>query len=94
MLRLPPLPLQQDVADLPRARHPEGVADGDEPPFTLAFAGSILSSRIAYSGTHAKASLISQRSMSSTDKPERLSSLGTAWTGPIPISSGAQPATA
>ena len=36
----------------------------------------------------------SHRSMSSTVRPWRASSLGTANTGPMPISSGSQPATA
>ena len=50
--------------------------------------------RWQYSACEAKASFSSHRSMSSTVRPWRASSLGTANTGPMPISSGSQPATA
>ena len=42
----------------------------------------------------AKASFSSHRSMSLTVRPSFFSTLGTANTGPMPISSGSQPATA
>ena len=61
------------------------------PPFTFAFAGSIPNSRIAYSGTQANASLIPTSRCRSTDNPALLNQTGTAWMGPTPISSGAQP---
>ena len=47
-----------------------------------------------YSTCTAKASFNSHRSMSATVRPRRFSTLGTANTGPMPISSGSQPATA
>src|SRR5262249_4124767 len=47
-----------------------------------------------YSTWLANASLSSHRSMSSMASPCCFSSLGTANTGPMPISSGSQPATA
>ena len=47
-----------------------------------------------YSTCTAKASFSSHRPMSSTVRPAFCSSFGTAYTGPMPISSGSQPATA
>ena len=47
-----------------------------------------------YSTWLANASFNSQIPMSSIDRPFALSSFGTANTGPMPISSGSQPATA
>ena len=64
------------------------------PPLTLSFSGSMPSRSRQYTAWDAKASLSSQRSMSSTDSPFLSSRVGTAKTGPMPISSGSQPATA
>ena len=47
-----------------------------------------------YSTCTAKASFNSHRPMSSTFRPAFFNSLGIANTGPMPISSGSQPATA
>jgi len=64
------------------------------PPLT--FKRSIAMPRVSaqYSTCTAKASLSSHRSMSFTFSPNRSSTLGTAKMGPMPISSGSQPATA
>ena len=64
------------------------------PPFTLRRSSGIPSLSRQYSTCTAKASLSSHRSMSPTLRPKRLSTLGMAYTGPMPISSGSQPATA
>mmetsp|Transcript_1284 Transcript_1284/g.2088 ORF Transcript_1284/g.2088 Transcript_1284/m.2088 type:complete len:216 (+) Transcript_1284:124-771(+) len=73
---------------------PNGWPIDIAPPFTFILLWSIPSTSAHRSGTTAKASLSSQRSMSSTLRPWRDSSLGTATVGPIPISSGSQPPTA
>ncbi|MNP30124.1 hypothetical protein D3C76_1231830 [compost metagenome] len=64
-----------------------------EPPLTLYRALSISRRLRLYRHCEANASLSSHRSMSSIRKPLALSSFGTENTGPMPISSGAQPAT-
>ena len=64
------------------------------PPLTLSRSPGMPSLRWQYSACEAKASFISHRSMSCTVRPWRASSLGTANTGPMPISSGSHPATA
>ncbi len=64
------------------------------PPLTFRRSIGMPSVSAQYSTCTANASFSSHRPMSSTFRPAFLSSLGTANTGPIPISSGSQPATA
>src|SRR5690606_6143464 len=73
---------------------PYGWPTAMAPPLTLRRSSGIPSLSRQYSTCTANASFSSHRSMSSTVRPWRLSSLGTANTGPMPISSGSQPATA
>ena len=64
------------------------------PPLTLSRSIGMPSWRWQYRACEAKASFSSHRAMSSTLRPARSSRRGTANTGPMPISSGSQPATA
>ncbi|MNY59458.1 hypothetical protein D3C86_1959130 [compost metagenome] len=73
---------------------PNGWPMAMAPPLTLRRSLGMPSTSRQWITWQAKASLISHRPMSATVRPKRLSSLGTANTGPMPISSGAQPATA
>src|SRR5256885_1030964 len=73
---------------------PKGWPMEMAPPLTFRRSLGMPSLRWQYRAWEAKASLSSHRSMSSTLRPWRASSLGTAKTGPMPISSGSQPATA
>ena len=73
---------------------PNGWPIEIDPPLTFSFAGSRPSLSRQYTTCEAKASFSSHTSMSSTRSPWRFKSLGTAYTGPMPISSGSQPATA
>src|ERR1700737_1263164 len=66
---------------------PKGWPMAIEPPLTLYLSGSMPSWSREYRHWLAKASLSSQRSISSTFRPWRFNSFGTANTGPIPISS-------
>mmetsp|Transcript_56124 Transcript_56124/g.154685 ORF Transcript_56124/g.154685 Transcript_56124/m.154685 type:complete len:213 (+) Transcript_56124:417-1055(+) len=72
---------------------PNGWPIEMEPPLTFIFSGSMPRRRWFSSATTAKASLSSQRSMSSTVRPWRESRRGTATAGPMPISSGSHPPT-
>ncbi|SVJ77531.1 Uncharacterised protein [Klebsiella pneumoniae] len=72
---------------------PNGWPMAMEPPLTLYFSLSISSRSRQYRHCEAKASLSSQRSTSAIFSPFALSSFGTENTGPMPISSGSQPAT-
>mmetsp|Transcript_4223 Transcript_4223/g.6200 ORF Transcript_4223/g.6200 Transcript_4223/m.6200 type:complete len:266 (+) Transcript_4223:318-1115(+) len=73
---------------------PKGWPIDTDPPLTFTFSGSILRKSMLKRDTTAKASLISQRSMSFTVRLWRFSRRGTAIEGPIPISSGEHPPTA
>ena len=73
---------------------PKGWPIAIEPPLTLNLAGSMPSLSREYRHWLAKASFNSHKSMSSIFRPWRASSRGIANTGPMPISSGWQPATA
>ncbi|MCY1175386.1 hypothetical protein D9M73_156220 [compost metagenome] len=64
-----------------------------EPPLTLYRSLSISSRLRAYRHCEAKASLSSHKSISPMCRPLALSNFGTENTGPMPISSGSQPAT-
>src|SRR5262245_29659563 len=91
-LGLAPAPFDQNVAHHARAAHAVGVADRDGAAVDVEL---VLRNAEAVTSTWlANASLSSHRSMSSMASPCCLSSLGTANTGPMPISSGSQPATA
>ena len=60
---------------------PIGCPSAIAPPFTFTFDSSAPSIRIELSATEAKASLISKRSMSSTDSPAFSSALTVALAG-------------
>ena len=89
------LSFDQRVADHPRARHAVGVADRDRAAVDveLVVRDAEPVAAIDAPGRRTPRS-IPTRSMSSILRPCCSNSLGTAKTGPIPISSGAQPATA
>ena len=65
-----------------------------EPPSTFSLSFGMPRRSRQYSTWLANASFSSHRSMSSTASPLRSSSRGMAYTGPMPISSGAHPAVA
>mmetsp|Transcript_36202 Transcript_36202/g.116255 ORF Transcript_36202/g.116255 Transcript_36202/m.116255 type:complete len:229 (+) Transcript_36202:478-1164(+) len=73
---------------------PKGWPMEIAPPLTFILSWSMPSTSAHRNGTQANASLSSHRSMSATLRPCRSSSRGTATVGPMPISSGAHPATA
>jgi hypothetical protein len=61
------------------------------PPFTFTLSRSSFRSRMNFSATTAKASLISQRSMSSTVRPALAKTFLAAGTGAFSISVGLSP---
>jgi len=88
------LHLVGERADQARPGHAERMADRDRPAVDVQLGRSMPNRVAQYTTCTANASFSSHRSMSSTFSPCRLSSLGTANTGPMPISSGSHPATA
>ena len=73
---------------------PSGWPSAIAPPLTLMRAGSMPSLRAVWSGTVAKASLISQRSMSETAIPAFFSALAEAGAGAVSMITGSAPAVA
>src|SRR6266550_4196459 len=73
---------------------PSGWPKAIAPPLTLTLSGSNPSVLITASDWAAKASFNSITSISARVRPASLRALGIANTGPIPISSGGQPAVA
>src|SRR5690606_14832930 len=93
---LPPVRLSSDAA-LPTMRAPvapSGWPSAIAPPSRLILAGSRPRSRMQASDCEAKASLSSITSSAPASSPARSSALRVAGTGPMPMMSGAQPATA
>mmetsp|Transcript_21361 Transcript_21361/g.50574 ORF Transcript_21361/g.50574 Transcript_21361/m.50574 type:complete len:392 (+) Transcript_21361:180-1355(+) len=74
--------------------HPSGCPRAIAPPFGLTRAGSMLRTSMHQLACDAKASLISQTSMSPMDRPHCFNTAGMATAGPIPMTRGGTPLTA
>ena len=76
-----PLQFQRQREDDSGAARPDRVAERYRPPLTLTRSGSAPSMRDAFRATLAKASLISNRSMSDAFRPARSSAISPAIAG-------------
>ncbi|VEU39694.1 unnamed protein product [Pseudo-nitzschia multistriata] len=74
--------------------HPSGCPRAMAPPLGLTFAGSMFKISMHQLACEAKASLISQTSMSFTIRLHCFNTAGMATAGPIPITRGGTPLTA